>query len=207
MKKKHVVIIDKNDFKFTKNTDSQFNLTFEITNNNIILPKIINFELINLIFKLNPNIFASVNMQKGEKEKEGEKEGEEKEVNIYALLKDIFCEIGLPQYYCSLNIKRIDSIPDLLPGIRLPCIRFITNNNINNNNVNSTFPKDSESLPIEQIVIDFDVITNHHVKVNCDITLTDDHNLLKFTEKIIGNMIYNIFNKVKQFIENITFNI
>jgi hypothetical protein len=201
MHKKCAVIIDKNDFKFTKLAASQFNLTFEITNNNIFLPKIINFDLINLIFKLNPNIFASVNMQKGEVE---EKEGTNvvEEVNIYALLKDIFCEIGLPQYYSSLNIKKTNT----LSGIRF----LISNNNINNNNNNNNINnnnKDSESLPIEQIVIDFDVITNHNVNVNCDITLSDDHNLPQFTEKIIGNMIYNIFNKVKQFIENITINV
>ena len=192
MQKKCVVIIDKNDFKFTKIDSVLFNLTFEITNNNIVLPKIINFDLINLIFKLNPNIFASVNMQKSELES-----NVVEEVNIYALLKDIFCEIGLPQYYSSLNIKRIDLLPK---------IRFVINNN-KNNNINDNENKDTECLPIEQIVIDFDIITNHHVKVNCDITLTDDHNLPQFTEKIIGNMIYNIFNKVKQFIENITFNI
>ena len=192
MQKKCVVIIDKNDFKFTKIDSVLFNLTFEITNNNIVLPKIINFDLINLIFKLNPNIFASVNMQKSELES-----NVVEEVNIYALLKDIFCEIGLPQYYSSLNIKRIDLLPK---------IRFVINNN-KNNNINDNENKDTECLPIEQIVIDFDIITNHFINVNCDITLTDDHNLPQFTEKIIGNMIYNIFNKVKQFIENITFNI
>ena len=183
MQKKCVVIIAKNDFKFTKLAASQFNLTFEITNNNIVLPMIINFDLINLIFKLNPNIFASI-----------KQEFEEESVTIYALLKDIFCEIGLPQYYCSLNIKRTDL---------LHRIKFVINNNINNN----VKDNEKESLPIEQIIIDFDIITNHFINVNCDITLTDDHNLPQFTEKIIGNMIYNIFNKVKQFIENITFNI
>jgi hypothetical protein len=191
MQKKYAVIIDKNDFKFTKLDASQFNLTFKIKNNNIILPKIINFDLINLIFKLNPNIFDSVNMQKGEVEETNVVE----EVNIYALLKDIFCEIGLPQYYSSLNIKKTNT----LSGIRF----LISNNNNSNENEN----KDIECLPIEQIVIDFDVITNHYVNVNCDITLSDDHNLPQFTEKIIGNMIYNIFNKVKQFIENITINV
>lgn len=190
------VIIDKNDFKFTKLDACQFNLTFEITNNNIVLPKIINFDLINLIFKLNPNIFATVNVQKSELE-DNEGTNVEEEVNIYVLLKDIFCEIGLPQYYSSLNIKNTN---------KLSGIRFLISNNINNN-VKENENKDTESLPIEQIIIDFDIITNHHVKVNCDITLTDDHNLPQFTEKIIGNMIYNIFNKVKQFIENITFNV
>jgi hypothetical protein len=191
MQKKCAIIIDKNDFKFTKIDTELFNLTFEITNNNIVLPKIINFDLINLIFKLNPNIFVSI-----KQELEEVKELKElKEVTIYVLLKDIFCEIGLPQYYTDLHIKKTNTLSG---------IRFLISNNINNNKNNN---KDTECLPIEQIVIDFDVITSHYVKVNCDITLTDDHNLPQFTEKIIGNMIYNIFNKVKQFIENIVFNV
>ena len=195
MQKKCTVIIDKNDFKFTKIDTELFNLTFEITNNNIVLQKIINFDLINLIFKLNPNIFVSINMDTKQKVEEVK---EVKEVNIYVLLKDIFCEIGLPQYYTDLHIKKTNT----LSGIRF----LISNNNNNNNNINNN-AKDTECLPIEQIVIDFDVITSHYVKVNCGITLTDDHNLPQFTEKIIGNMIYNIFNKVKQFIENIVFNV
>jgi hypothetical protein len=179
------LIIEKNDFKFTKIDSTQFNLSFEITNNNIFLPKIINFDLINLIFRLNPNIFASI-----------KHEFEEESVIISVLLKDIFCEIGLPQYYTDLHINMTNTLSG---------IRFF----INNNKINANKPKvnDTECLPIEQIVIDFDVITMHYIKVNCDITLTDDHNLPQFTEKIIGNMIYNILNKVKQFIENITFNI
>jgi hypothetical protein len=181
------LIIDKNDFKFTKINATQFALSFEIKNNNIVLPKIINFDLINLIFKLNPNIFASI-----------KQELEEESVTISALLKDIFCELGLPQYYTDLHIKRTNT----LSGIRFICL---ANNDSNKTKIK--YPNDTESLPIEQIVIDFDVITRHYVNVNCDITLSDDHNLPQFTEKIIGNMIYNIFNKVKQFIENITLNI
>ena len=192
---KHIVLIDKNDFKYTKIYTNQFELSFEIINKDIVLPMIINFELINMIYKLNPNIFAYVNMETKETNETNETNiNDIKEVNMSALLKDIFCELGLPQYYSSLNIKRVNT----LSGIRFNCL---------STNEKTIYPKDSECLPIEQIVIDFVIISNHQVKVNCIINLTDDHNLPQFTEKIIGNIIYNIFNKVKQFIENIAFNI
>lgn len=187
---KHIVLIDKNDFKYTKIDTNQFELSFEIINKDIVLPMIINFELINMIYKLNPNIFAYVNIT----ETNEPNINDIKEVNMSALLKDIFCELGLPQYYSSLNIKRLNT----LSGIKFICL---------STNEKTMYPKDSECLPIEQIVIDFVIISNHHVNVNCIINLTDDHNLPQFTEKIIGNIIYNIFNKVKQFIENIAFNI
>jgi hypothetical protein len=197
LKHEKQLIIEKNDFKFTKIDSTQFNLSFEITNNNIVLQNIINFDLINLIFKLNPNIFVSISMENHELE--------EDTVTISALLKDIFCELGLPQYYTDLRVKKIIYIPEWDFNIKT-FIRFVCIAN-NTNKTKVLYPKDTESLPIEQIVIDFDIITRHHVKVSCAINLTDDHNLPQFTEKIIGNMIYNIFNKVKQFIENITLNI
>lgn len=197
---KETTIIDKNDFKFTKIDSNEFSLTFEITNDNIVLPMIINFDLINLIYKLNPSIFASVKM---EKKNDKEEENNLEEANISALLKDIFYELGLPQYYSSINIKKIDTKINALRETKTN-IRFICKTTKNNL---LAFPTDSESLPIEQIVINFNIISNHYVKVKCDISLIDDHNLPQFTEKIIGNIIYNIFNKVKQFIENIAFNI
>ena len=193
-------IIEKNDFKFTKINTNMFSLSFEITNDNIVLPMIINFDLINLIYKLNPSIFASVKMDKIENELVN---NNLEEVNISALLKDIFYELGLPQFYSSINIKKIDTKLNALRETSSK-IRFICNT-IKNNLL--LFPADSESLPIEQIDIVFTIVSDHYVKVKCDISLIEDHNLPQFTEKIIGNIIYNIFNKVKQFIENIAFNV
>ena len=193
-------IIDKNDFKFTKIDTNLFSLTFEITNDNIILPMIINFDLINLIYSLNPSIFASVKMDKIENELVN---NNLEEANISALLKDIFYELGLPQYYFSINIKKIDTKTNAI-SITPSNIRFICKTT---KNILLLIPADSESLPIQQIDIVFNIVTNHYVKVKCDISLVDDHNLPQFTEKIIGNTLYNIFNKVKQFIENIAFNI
>jgi hypothetical protein len=193
-------IIDKNDFKFTKIDTNLFSLTFEITNDNIVLPMIINFDLINLIYSLNPSIFASVKMDKIENELVN---NNLEEANISALLKDIFYELGLPQYYFSINIKKIDTKTNAI-SITPSNIRFICKTT---KNILLLIPADSESLPIQQIDIVFNIVTNHYVKVKCDISLVDDHNLPQFTEKIIGNTLYNIFNKVKQFIENIAFNI
>ena len=48
-------------------------------------------------------------------------------------------------------------------------------------------------------------IQNHTINVSCNIDLIDNHNIPSFAEKMIGNIIYNIFNRLKQFIENISF--
>jgi hypothetical protein len=89
-------IIDKNGINLTKMTFTNYNLTFDINNNNMRLPSIINFDLIQLIVKLNPNIFENI-------ESESESESNKK---INVLFKDLFSDIGLPQYYTSLNINK-----------------------------------------------------------------------------------------------------
>ena len=94
-------IIEKNGIKLSKMSSTVFNLTFDINNNNIVLPSIINFDLIQLIVKLNPNIFERESETESDLETETETN---KKINI--LFKDIFSDIGLPQYYISLNINK-----------------------------------------------------------------------------------------------------
>lgn len=186
MKKTSNVIINKNNFQFIKSDHNKFQLVFEISNNNIFIPKIINFDLIDLIYKLNPNIFDAIYLEKVNNN----------EIKINSLLKDLFCELGLPQYYSSLKVIKRET--DNNKYIIFDCFA--------NNSKYHDFPDDTESVPLENVAVYFEIITNHKINVICDITLTEDHGLPPFSEKIIGNLIYNIFNKVKQFIENISFN-
>ena len=87
-------IIEKNGIKFIKINKNKFNLTFDINNNTIIIPPIINFDLIQMINTLNPNIFESLDTYKHS----------EIEITMNSLLKDIFSDLGLPQYYLALRI-------------------------------------------------------------------------------------------------------
>lgn len=183
-----IMIINKNNFQFTKLDSNNFNLVFEINNSNIILSKIINFDLINLIYKLNPNVFEKIQTTQINKD----------EININSLLIDLFGELGLPQYYSTLNvIKRECSESNIV----FDCIANT------NTNTNTKIPEGYESVPLEKVIVNFGIVSDHKVYISCDIILIEDHGLPPFFEKITGNLIYNIFNKVKQFIENVTFNV
>jgi hypothetical protein len=179
-------IIERNGLKFIKLTSNKFNLTFDINNSNISIPSIINFELIQLIYKLNPTVFEYV-------ERETNSNSELNTV-MNILLKDLFSDLGLPQYYLALNItqKCLDS-------------NKIVFNCESVNNKLDIYPNDIELLQIQNINIQFDIINNHSVKINCDIDLMDKHNIPSFSEKMVGNIIYNIFNRLKQFIEKVSF--
>ena len=177
-------IIEKNGINLTKITRANYNLSFDINNNNMMLPSIINFDLIQLIVKLNPNIFENI-------ETETEIETNKK-INI--LFKDIFADIGLPQYYISLNINKY----------MVDTNKIVFNSSLYDNKLDS-YPSDVELLTAQNITISFEIINNHFIKINGDITLLENHNIHSFAEKLIGNIIYNIFIRLKQFIENLTF--
>jgi len=188
VKPNKIMIINKNNFQFTKLDSNNFNLVFEINNPNIILSKIINFDLINLIYKLNPNVFEQIDTI----------QIDENEIHINSLLRDLFGELGLPQYYSSLNVIKRE-ITD--SNIVFDCIANI------NANAGSKVPDGCEHVPLEKVIVNFGIVSDHKVYISCDIILLEDHGLPLFFEKITGNLIYNIFNKLKQFIENVAFNI
>ena len=177
-------LIEKNGIKFVKIGENIIKLTFEVNNDKIVLPLIINFDLIKLVNTLNPNIVETteiINIS-------------DIEITMSSLLKDIFCDLGLAQYYLALKITKEIIDPKT---ILFNCVSF--------NNKLQSYPDDVEKLPVESMNIKFNIINNHKFTMDFDIILIDQHNIPQFSEKIIGNLIYNMFNRLKQFIENITF--
>jgi hypothetical protein len=177
-------IIEKNGLKFIKLTTNKFNLTFDLNNNNIFVSSIINFDLIQLICKLNPNVIENIIINKET----------ETNVKINMLLKDLFSDLGLPHYYLALNINQTNQDTN---KIVFNCRSFHDKLDL--------YSEDVELLPIQNIDISCDIENKHNVKINCIIDLIDNHGIPSFFEKMIGNIIYNIFNRLKQFIDNVSF--
>ena len=178
-------IIDKNGIKFMKLSDNNFNLTFDLNNTKILLPSIINFDLIQLIYKINPNIFQNITVNNGS----------ETHAIVNILLKDIFSDLGLPHYFLALNVAKVTTAES--HKISFNCSAFY--------NKLEEYPIDIELIPIQKFDIHFNVINDHCIHICCDIDLIDNHNMPLFSEKIIVNIIYNIFNRLKQFIEKVSF--
>jgi hypothetical protein len=164
-------IIEKNGLVFVKLNPNKFNLTFDVNNTNIMLSTIINFDLIHLMEQLNPNIFESITLQLCEDGKNGKMD---------ILLRDIFCDLGLSQYYLALNIHKYDNETNKI------IFRFVTSTNTN---ANLMYPDKVELLPIQCINLQFHIVNCHSIKINCDIDLIEHHNIPSFSEKMIGNII------------------
>jgi len=176
------ILLEKDGMKFVKLEKNKYNLSYSIENKTINLEPLINFELIKLIYDLNPDIYEKVVLNKID----------ESEANITLLMKHFFNDLGIPQKYSHMSLKQ---------NFTEQGINFVGASIFSEKP--TYIPSDVELLPINNLNIDCTVVSPHKVNFNCVITF---HNLLvipAFIEKIMGIIINKVFNRLKKFIENI----
>ena len=176
------ILLEKDGMKFVKLEKNKYNLSYSIENKTINLEPLINFELIKLIYELNPDIYEKVVLNKFD----------ESEANITLLMKHFFNDLGIPQKYSHMSLKK---------KITEQGINFVGASIFSEKP--TYIPSDVELLPIKNLNIDCNVVSPHKVNFNCVIIF---HNILiipSFIEKIMGIIINKVFNRLKKFIENI----
>jgi hypothetical protein len=177
-----VLLFSKEEFQFNRTQKNHYTLNFNMENKNIYISKIIDFNLIKLIYDLNSDIYEKVEMNKFS----------DNEVSVILLMKHLFQDIGLPQRYSVINIKK-----------------YIENNKIifQSNTIECDkpygIPLEAEVLLIKNLTCVCNLITDHKVNFSFNIHFGEGTKIPPFAEKMIGMIIYKIFNRVKQFIENI----
>lgn len=176
------VLYIKEDFTFTRKSKNNYCISFVIQNNHIILSKIIDFNLVKLIYDLNPDIYENVNIQLIN----------EDEAIIILLMKHLFEDIGLPQRFSFIHIKK--TTDDNSIKFTSTCIKDRRPDNM---------PIDAELMPIQQMNCCCNIINHHKIEFTWDLVFEPTFNIPFIAEKIVSLIIYKIFNRVKQFIENI----
>jgi hypothetical protein len=176
------ILFDKDGFKFTRIKKNQYKLEFMMENHNVILPKIIDFSLIKLIYDLNPDIYEKVEMQKKN----------DYEVTIVFLIKDLFEDLGLSQKFYFMNMKKFtDNNQILFKG------ESITNYKP------EFIPGDAELMNVQDLTCTCHILTQHKILFHFNIIFDPNITIPPFFEKIFGTILYKIFNRTKQFIENV----
>jgi hypothetical protein len=176
------ILFNKDGLQFIKLTKNTYKLQFQMENNTMDLSKIIDFSLIKLIYDLNPDIYEKVNVEKQN----------ENEVIVTLLLKHFFEDLGLSQRFIFLHIQKF---------IENNKITFISSSIANYRP--DGLPRDSELLDIKSMNTVCEVITPHKILFHFHIILNENLEVIEFVENLIGKIIYKIFNRVKQFIENV----
>jgi hypothetical protein len=56
---------------------------------------------------------------------------------------------------------------------------------------------------MKNMICSCDILTPHHIGFKCDIFFEDKMTIPPFAEKMVGLILFKIFSRVKQFIENV----
>lgn len=177
-----LILYAKEGFEFVKNVKNDYSLKFFIENPYIILSNVIDFNLVKLIYDLNKDIYEVVYLEKIN----------DNEAIMTMLMKHLFEDIGMPQRFSYVNIKKL---------VELNKITF-TCQSIKDKRPDN-MPPESQQLPIQNMKCICNILTNHKIEFTCNIIFNEKMNVPPFAEKIIGLIIFKIFNRVKQFIENV----
>lgn len=175
-------LYSKEGFVFVKNEKNNYTLSFEMVNNNMILSKIIDFNFIKLIYDLNNDIYEKVNL----------KIINENEANVNLLMKHLFEDLGLPQRFSYLNVKKTFQEN-----------RIIFESQTIKSERPEGMPIDAELMPMKKMISNCDIITPHKIRFTINVFFEDKMLVPPVAEKLVGLILYKIFNRVKQFIENI----
>jgi hypothetical protein len=176
------ILFEKDGLKFTRVQKNNYQLEFTMENNNIYLSEIIDFNLIQLLYDLNKDIYEYVNLTKIN----------DNEANILLVMTHFFDDIGLSQKYSYLNMKKINEPNKII--FKSESILSETPNHV---------PENAELMKIVESTNTCKIITNHKINFITDIKFEPNTNVPNFVEKLIGMILNKIFKRLKLFIENI----
>jgi hypothetical protein len=176
------VLYSKEGFIFIKNDKNDYTLSFSMQNNSIVLSKIIDFKLIKLIYELNGDIYEKINMNIIN----------ENEAIANLLIKHLFKDLGLPQRFSYVRINKI---------VEENSIKFLSQTI--KPEIPEGMPPHAELMPIRNMICDCTIITPHNIQFICNIQFENSMIIPPVVEKLVGLILFKIFNRVKQFIENV----
>ena len=176
------VLLNKEGLQFARVKAKHYALTFSMENPNIILSNIIDFNLIKLIYDLNSDIYEKVILDKINDE----------EAVATLLMKHFFEDLGLPQRFSFLHIKKI---------VEERRIIFVSQS-IRSHKPEG-MPEDAELMAINDLTSICNIVTPHKINFSFNIVFDPIMNIPPFAEKMVGLILFKIFKRVKQFIENV----
>ena len=145
----------------------------------MILPKIINFDLLKLVYELNPDIYERTIMNVID----------ENNAKTVILMKHFFKDLGMAQTYFDLNITKVVDNNDYT--------MFISSRNYDDDDKLPEFiPDEAKHFPIININFSFEKLSNHEIKFTCNIELQQQiQKMSQMIENFIGQILYKILNK------------
>ena len=176
------ILFNKNNLIITRKDYNHYSFEFIIENNNIDLPKIIDFNIVKLIHSLNIDIHEKVNLEIKD----------DNNATITIIIKNFFEDVGLPQYFIHVDVTK--NIED----------DFILFEAQTNNTRPEDIPQYITQMSIQKLTTKCSIITNHKISFCSNIIFHNKFKAAIFVEKMASLILNKIIKRVKQFIENLT---
>jgi hypothetical protein len=107
-------------------------------------------------------------------------------------MKYFFEDLGLPQRYSFIHMKK---------EVEEDKINFIAQS-IKTHKPEG-MPEDAELMSLQNMIAICDIITPHKINFSFNVIFDSEMKFPPFAEKMVGMILYKIFKRVKQFIENV----
>jgi hypothetical protein len=190
------VFFEKENIRMSKTPENEYHIQCIIENNNFFLEKIIDFDLLKLIYDLNVDVYEKTELHKIN----------ENEANILFIMKNLFPDLGMPQRFAYLKVTK--SIEKYSFTQKTKKIVFQSQFILDENGQMMKpghLPKDVFPLPIEKLETECFFLSDHKIHISNKIKINSGKlNIPAFIEKLLSKIIYKVFSRVKQFIENCT---
>ena len=176
------LVCDKHDIilKRNKEHNNMFTLHFEVKNPNMLLRKLIDLKLYNLMYELNKDVLERV---------ETLYEDDEGSLNVLLVFKRFGSELGIAQKYMLLHTTREEDTDT--GNIRIMSKSIPSNHTIEGCEVvNSKYAN---------LVVSFH--TEHHAEIHYEFHMDMEDDLPTYMENIVGLLMKKIFFRLKTFIE------
>lgn len=183
-------LLKKDDFSINKINENQYYVEFMIENNGLNMISIVNFDILKLVYDLNTDIYEKSDLQKIN----------ETEAVITLVLKPLFADLGLPQRYVHLHMTKTTDLPNQTV--------YFTGHSVSPDPIIleqlSMVSAELEPLPVEKISVTCRCVKTHQLCISYVMQLHKKKiKIPVFVEKGITMIIYKMFSKIKQFIENV----
>lgn len=165
--------------------NNKYIMSLSIENNYINLTDLINFNLAQIIYEVNKDIFENINIIRIS----------ENEAVVCILIKHFFEDIFSQQYIC-LNMKLFHDATSIMFSAK-------TNSEFQ---MPFNIPKNAELLDIDTILINCAIKNTHKVEFKSTIKYMSSLDIPEYIEKLAAKIINKIFMRTKQFIELYSYN-
>ena len=190
------VFFEKDSIRISKTPEDEYHMQCMIENNQLLLEKIMNFDLLKLIYDLNVDVYEKTELHKIN----------ESEANILFIMKNLFPDLGMPQRFAYLKVRRSVERDPFFQKTKK--IVFQSEFILDEKGLMvkpAHLSKDVYPLPIEKLETECLFLSDHKMHISNKIKINSGKfNIPAFIEKILSKIIYKVFSRVKQFIENFT---